>query len=218
MSSFCSSIHISHDFPIISHYCQKPLTMIKQDSGHYDGEPEILTHVMLVDFPWQFVILSLRWQRGHCFEENWNFQKKNMSPLRYDWPAAHPQWSVQEGSSDFCSSPEFESSALRTWHPSTLEGGRKVGGGKYRRGAPNLPEERRVPKRWFHCCTTTHTLSPMMYQLFQCYIVIDCHCMILKIDGVQRMPGKALESHRQGLHSLHPGCTAWDFFLTGACH
>ena len=32
-------------------------------------------------------------------------------------PAAHPQWSVQEGSSDFCSSPEFESSAPPTWHP-----------------------------------------------------------------------------------------------------
>ena len=71
------------------------------------------------------------------------------------------------------------------------------------RGAPNLPEERRVPKRWLHCYTATHTLSPMMYQLFQCSIVIDCHCMMLKIDGVQRMPGKALESRRQGLPSLH---------------
>ena len=37
--------------------------------------------------------------------------------------------------------------------------------------------------------------------------MLHCHCMILKIDGVQRMPGKALESRRQGLRSLHPGST-----------
>ena len=92
--------------------------------------------------------------------------------------------------------------SLHTW-----EGGAKGRWGQIQegqaRGAPNLPEERRVPKRWLHCYTATHTLSPMMYQLFQCSIVIDCHCMMLKIDGVQRMPGKALESRRQGLPSLH---------------
>ena len=44
-----------------------------------------------------------------------------------------------------------------------------------------------------------------MYQLFQLF---HFYCMILKIDGVQLMPGKALEIPRRGLHHLHLGSVA----------